>query len=125
VGVEADHGIRFGRIAATLPVGDIARALDCYTRVLGFTVEFANGDPVAFAILTRDAAELHLIAEPGHRPAASNVAHRMVEDVNGLHALCRRHGLRIVKHLEDKGYGLRSFVFEDPDGNRIDVGQPI
>jgi hypothetical protein len=26
---------------------------------------------------------------------------------------------------QDKDLGLRAFVFEDPDGNRIDVGQPI
>jgi hypothetical protein len=25
----------------------------------------------------------------------------------------------------DKSYGLRAFVFDDPDGNRINVGQPI
>ena len=45
--------------------------------------------------------------------------------------LCRRfgisrdEGLRIIKGLQDKDYGLRAFVFEDPDGNRIDVGQAI
>ncbi|WP_239510385.1 VOC family protein [Klebsiella pneumoniae] len=49
----------------------------------------------------------------------------MVEDVDGLHAVCQRHGLRIIKGLRNKDYGLRAFVFEDPDGNRIDVGQPI
>ena len=30
--------------------------------------------------------------------------------------------LRIIKGLADKDYGLRAFVFEDLDGNRIDVG---
>lgn len=33
--------------------------------------------------------------------------------------------LRIIKGPQDKNYGLRAFVFEDLDGNRIDVGQPI
>ena len=46
-------------------------------------------------------------------------------DVDALHTICQRHGLRIIKSLQDKDYGLRAFVFEDPDGNRIDVGQPI
>jgi hypothetical protein len=32
--------------------------------------------------------------------------------------------LRIIKGLAGKDYGLRAFVFEDLDGNRIDVGQP-
>jgi hypothetical protein len=33
--------------------------------------------------------------------------------------------LRIIKGFKDKDYGLRAFVFEGLDGNRIDVGQPI
>jgi hypothetical protein len=31
----------------------------------------------------------------------------------------------MVKRFKGKEYGLRVFVFEAPDGNRIDVGQPI
>lgn len=33
----ADHGVRFGRIAAMLPVKDIVKAHDFYTKVFGFT----------------------------------------------------------------------------------------
>ncbi len=121
----ADHGIRFGRVAAMLPVKDIARAHDFYTKVLGFTKVFENGDPVGFMILKKDQAELHLTLQPNHKAAPFNVAHMMVDDVDALHTICQRHGLRIIKSLQDKDYGLRAFVFEDPDGNRIDVGQPI
>jgi hypothetical protein len=42
-----------------------------------------------------------------------------------MHARCKAHGLRIIKGLKDQEYGLRAFVFEDPDGNRIDVGAPL
>ena len=121
----ADHGIRFGRIAAMLPVKDIARASDFYTKILGFTKVFENGDPVSFMILKKDQAELHLTLQPNHKAALFNVAHMMVDDVDALHAICQRHGLRIIKSIQNKDYGLRAFVFEDPDGNRIDVGQPI
>ncbi|MDQ0316616.1 putative enzyme related to lactoylglutathione lyase [Amorphus orientalis] len=48
----------------------------------------------------------------------------MVADVDALHTLCQQHGVRIVKGLKDKEFGLRAFVLADPDGNRIDVGQP-
>jgi catechol 2,3-dioxygenase-like lactoylglutathione lyase family enzyme len=120
-----DHGIRFGRIAAMLPVKDIDRARDFYTKVLGFTKVFENGDPVGFMILKRDQAELQLTLQPNHKAAPFNVAHMMVDDVDALHAICQRYGLRIVKSIQNKDYGLRAFVFEDPDGNRIDVGQPI
>jgi catechol 2,3-dioxygenase-like lactoylglutathione lyase family enzyme len=120
-----DHGIRFGRIAAMLPVKDIERACDFYTKVLGFTKIFENGNPVGFMILKRDQAELHLTLQPNHTAAPFNVAHLMVQDADALHAICQRHGLRIIKRIQNKDYGLRAFVFEDPDGNRIDVGQPI
>jgi catechol 2,3-dioxygenase-like lactoylglutathione lyase family enzyme len=119
------HGIRFGRIAAMLPVKDIARACDFYTKVLGFTKVFENESPVSFMIFKKDQAELHLTLQPNHKAASFNVAHMMVDDVDELHAIFQQQGLRIIKSLQDKDYGLRAFVFEDPDGNRIDVGQPI
>lgn len=121
----ADHGVRFGRIAAMLPVRDMARAHDFYTGAFGFTRTFQNGDPVGFMILKRDQAELHLTLQPAHKAAHFNIAHMMVDDVDAVHAICKSHGLRIIKGLQDKDYGLRAFVFEDPDGNRIDVGQAI
>jgi catechol 2,3-dioxygenase-like lactoylglutathione lyase family enzyme len=121
----ADHGIRFGRIAAMLPVKDMGKAHDFYVNVLGFRKTFQNGNPVGFMILARDQAELHLTLQPDHKAAAFNVAHMMVGDVDALHAICQSHGLRIIKGLQDKDYGLRGFVFEDPDGNRIDVGQVL
>ena len=120
-----DHGVRFGRIAAMLPVRDLERACAFYIKVLGFTKIFENGDPVGFMILKRDQAELHLTLQPNHSAASFNVAHMIVHDVDALHSICQRHGLRIIKSLQNKDYGLRAFVFEDPDGNRIDVGQPI
>ena len=122
---DSVSSFRFGRIAAMLPVADMTRACDFYVGALGFRKTFENGNPVGFMILKRDAAELHLTLQPGHKAAAFNVAHMMVSDVDALHAICKSHGLRIIKGLQDKDYGLRAFVFEDPDGNRIDVGQVI
>lgn len=119
------HEIRFGRIAAMLPVADMARAQDFYVGALGFSKTFENGSPAGFAILKKDGAELHLTLQPGHTPAPFNVAHMLVESIDAFHAAIRARGLRIVKDLRDKDYGLRAFVFEDPNGNRIDVGEPL
>lgn len=121
----ADHGVRFGRIAAMLPVSDMAKAHSFYADILGFTKVFENGNPVGFMILKRDAAELHLTLQPQHKAADFNVAHLLVDDAEALFRRCQAAGLRIIKGLKDKDYGLRAFVFEDPDGNRIDVGQII
>lgn len=117
--------LRFGRIAATIAVADIARACDFYVGAMGFSKTFENGEPIGFVILKRDEAELHLTLQPDHKAARFNVAHMLVEDIDVLHAIIRARGLRIVKGLRDKDYGLRAFVFEDPDGNRIDVGERI
>jgi catechol 2,3-dioxygenase-like lactoylglutathione lyase family enzyme len=107
-----DHDIVFGRIAAMLPVKDIGRAHDFYTKVFGFTKTFENGKPVGLMILERHEAELHLTLQPNHKAAPFNVAHMMVGNADALYALCQQHGLRIIKGLRDKDYGLRAFVFE-------------
>ncbi|WP_018115203.1 VOC family protein [Sinorhizobium sp. B11] len=121
----ADHGVRFGRIAAMIPVKDMEKAYGFYANVLGFHKVFENGNPVGFMILKRDGGELHLTLQKTHKAADFNVAHLLVDDVDALHAVCKQHGARIIKNLQNKDYGLRAFVFEDIDGNRIDVGQVI
>ncbi|MBN9791155.1 MULTISPECIES: VOC family protein [unclassified Pseudonocardia] len=121
---EAPFG-QFGRIAATLPVADVDRAVRFYSETLGMTVTFTNGDPTGFVIVRRDEAELHLTLVTGHRPGIHNVAHMMVADAAGFYEHLTSNGVRIIKRLRDADYGLRGFVFCDPDGNRIDVGQRV
>lgn len=122
---DTNSGIRLGRIAAMLPVKDIHKAHDFYTGLFGLKKTFENGDPVGFMILEQGPAELHLTLQPGHKAAPFNVAHMMVDNIDALYAACQCYGLRIIKRLQNKDYELRAFVFEDPDGNRIDVGQPF
>lgn len=119
------HAIHFGRLAPTIPVGDIPSSVAFYTNVLGFRKVFENGTPVGFVILKRDAAELHLTLDRDHKATVRNLAHLMVADASALHDHLERHGVRIVKALRDADFGLRCFVFADPDGNRIDVGQNL
>lgn len=117
--------VRFGRIAAVLPVKDIQLAKAFYVDGLNFEIVFENGDPVGFVILKREAAELHLTLQPQHKAAVFPIAHLLVDDANALYSRCQALGVRIVKGIQDKDYGIRAFVFADPDGNRIDVGQII
>lgn len=117
--------LTFGRIAAMVPVTDIERALQFYCGIFGFEKVFENGDPVGFVILEKDAAELHLTLNRQHQATTENVAHMMVSDATALYDLMATHQVRIVKGLRDADFGLRCFVFADPDGNCIDVGEPI
>jgi catechol 2,3-dioxygenase-like lactoylglutathione lyase family enzyme len=119
----------YGRIAATIAVTDMARALHFYTELLGLEKQLENGEPVRFAIVGRDAAELHLVAVPAaelaHAGSRHAVAHLLISDARALHDRLATHGVRIVKPLRDAPYGLRDFIFADPDGNRIDVGERL
>jgi catechol 2,3-dioxygenase-like lactoylglutathione lyase family enzyme len=122
---SSNSNIRFGRLAASAFTRDIQAACAFYCGILGFKKTFENGDPVGFMILEKDGAELHLSLVKDHKPSTTNVAHLMVDDVDALHEHLITAGARIIKALADKDYGLRAFVFADPDGNRIDVGQPL
>lgn len=117
--------IRFGRVAPMICVRDMRIAHDFYAGALGFSKVFENGKPVGFMVLKKDAAELHLSQKRDHVPTTVNVAHMFVSDAAALYAACEASGVRIIKRLTDKDYGQRAFVFADPDGNRIDVGERI
>jgi len=117
--------ITFGRAAPGIAVRDIAVACAFYTTVLGFRKVFENGNPVGFVIIKNGDAELHLNLRRDHQATTMNVAAILVSDATALYALCQAADVRIIKALRDHDYGLRAFVFADPDGNRIDVCQRL
>jgi len=120
---SAVTAIEFGRAAPGISVRDIQAAHDFYSRVLGFQKVFENGNPVGFMVMKKDGAEIHLSQKPDHKASTVNVMHMLVSDVAALYAVCEAQGVRIIKGLADKDYGQRAFVFADPDGNRIDIGE--
>lgn len=122
---KSARDVRYGRVVPIIHVTDIERSHEFYSRIFGFEKVFENGDPVGFMILEKDAARLDLTRYRNHKPRTENVAFMLVDDVDALYAICEQNGVRIIKRLRDHDYGLRAFVFEDPDGNRIDVGQRI
>ena len=99
-----DHGIRFGRIAAMLPVKDINRACDFYTKALGFTKVFENGTPVGFMIL-KAIRRIAPDATAESHGASFNVAHMMVDyvfDAIPTQSACQASGS--AHHQEPPGY---------------------
>lgn len=118
--------VRLGRVAPGIPVSDIARAVAFYESVFGMKKTFENGDPVGFVIMKGDGAEVHLTLVRGHRGATHNVMHMIVDGAEELYRRCEAaDGARIIKRIRDAPWGLRTFVVSDPDGNRIDIGQPL
>ena len=116
--------LRLGRVAPMLPVTDMAQGQAFYRAALGLVPVFENGDPVGFCILQKDAAELHLTLQPSWPGQTFNLAHILVTDAAAIYEQVQAAGGRIIKRLQEKDYGLTAFVFEDPFGNRIDVGAP-
>ncbi|MRG56229.1 VOC family protein [Phyllobacterium sp. SYP-B3895] len=119
------HTVTFGRAAPGLSVKDIQAACAFYCEVLGFQKVFENGNPVGFMVLKKDAAEIHLSQVRELARTTTNAFHMFVDDIATFYAVCEAKGVRIVKSLKDQDYGQRAFVFADPDGNRVDVGQRI
>ena len=74
-------------------------------------------------VVKKDCAEIHLSQQPDHKASTVNVMHMLVSDVAALYAICEAESVRIIKSLADKKYGQRAFVFADPGGNRIDIGE--
>lgn len=119
------HPVKFGRTAPGVPVTDMNRSIKFYSEILGMEKVFENGSPIGFAIMMKDSAEIHLTLAKTHKATDRNLVHLMVDDAKSLHDHLEKHEVRIIKGLRDADYGLKQFVFADPDGNRIDVGQEV
>ena len=117
-----------------LPVVDMEKSIDFYRDKLGFVLAFQEG---GFAIVRRDAVEIHLWAASdeswrgrgGSRPVVSGAESFIagtascrveVEGVDELHRVLNPLGiLHPNAPLRDQWYGMREFGVLDPDRNLI------
>jgi predicted enzyme related to lactoylglutathione lyase len=117
--------LRLGRVAPTIPVRDVEAASKFYEAALGCLVTFEIGTPINYAVLKKDDAEIHLARSADPAPRTQNIMHLLVNDADAAYARCRSAGATIAEELRDAPWGMRTFVFVDIDGHRIDVGQPL
>jgi catechol 2,3-dioxygenase-like lactoylglutathione lyase family enzyme len=115
--------VMFESAVPVLPVEDVAKAVDFYTRRLGFSKAFEFGP---YAGVRRGAVTIHLdAAENGVFPGPT--ACRV--DVRGVDALCAEMEAKGVLHpdepLETKPFGMRQFSVLDCCGNRITFAEPV
>lgn len=113
----------FERVAPSFYVSSIDRAIEFWTKRLGFEVTFTNGNPVSFVIVRRDAVVVHL----GVRPelAGKCHCHIMVKGIEELSRGLALNGTRMVQPLKKQSWGLQDIVIADPDGNTIEIAEPI
>jgi hypothetical protein len=110
----------FERVAPVVTVRDLDAALARYRR-LGFATELNAAAHYGFA--ERGAVQLHL--QPGDLAETGGVVYLYVSDADALYAewaSARVQGRFIGPH--DTPYGLREFVYTDPDGIVHRVGSP-
>jgi uncharacterized glyoxalase superfamily protein PhnB len=114
--------MKMNRLIPMLPVNSIAASVEFYQK-LGFTVEQRN-DAWRWAMLRFD--ECRLMVDQSinvHRDAPKqSVIYLYPEDVVAYHRQVRENGLTIPD-LDVTFYGLTEFRLDDPDGNRLWIGQ--
>ena len=114
--------MKMTRLIPMLPVKHMPASVDFY-RKLGFSVENKNDD-WGFAMLRFDDCRLMVdqsINTPRSAPRPS-VVYLYPEDIEGYHRQLRENGLD-VPDLTTTFYGMTEFRLEDPDGNRLWIGQ--
>jgi hypothetical protein len=114
----------FERIAPVIAVHDLNAALARYER-LGFASELDG--QAQYGFVQRGSVQLHLTpADPDDPDSTGGVVYIYVSDADALHGEWTSAGVDgrfLGPH--DTPYGLREFVYTDPDGTVHRVGSPI
>ena len=114
--------MKMNRLTPMLPVRSMPASVAFYQK-LGFSVEQRNDD-WGWARLRFDDCQLMVDQSINlHREAPrQSVLYLYPEDIAEYHALVRRNGLDIPD-LDVTFYGMTEFRIDDPDGNRLWIGQ--
>jgi len=109
-----------------LYVRDVADSSEFYSRMLGFSVAFAYGEPPFYGQIFRDGVRLNLrqvdvpVVDPVRRDAEQLLAASItLADAEPLFAEYQKAGVEFVQALRTEPWGARTFIVRDPDGNLI------
>jgi uncharacterized glyoxalase superfamily protein PhnB len=114
--------MRMTRLIPMLPVKSMPASVAFYEK-LGFAVERRNDD-WAWAMLRFDDCRLMVDQSINHHPGGprESVLYLYPDDIVAYHAQVRKRGID-VPDLSVTFYGLTEFRLDDPDGNRLWIGQ--
>lgn len=114
---------------AILYVTDFAASLAFFTAKLGFTIDFAYGDPPFYGIVERDRARLclRLVSEPvfvhdirqREELLSAAITLDSAADIKQLFLDYQAAGVPFHQTLKKQPWGARNFIVLDPDGNLI------
>jgi predicted enzyme related to lactoylglutathione lyase len=126
-----ESGVRFNHIGPQFAVDDVGKSVGFYSAVLGFGLDYLDGDPPHYAVVFRDEVYIHLSA-PDLQSVRSGAGRAFVA-VSGVDAIWERAKSQaphaIVQPLEDLDYGhevrFKVFAIADPSGNTLRIGEPL
>lgn len=114
--------MKLNRLIPMLPVKSMPASVEFYQK-LGFSVEQRN-DQWGWAMLRLDECRLMVDQSINRDPNAlrQSVIYLYPDDVVEYHRQVRGNGLDIPE-LDVTFYGMTEFRLDDPDGNRLWIGQ--
>jgi predicted lactoylglutathione lyase len=114
--------MKMNRLIPMLPVKSMPVSVQFYEK-LGFSVEQRNDD-WGWAMLVFDECRLMVdqSISVGAGAARQSVVYLYPENVAEYHQQVRKSGLD-VPDLDVTFYGMTEFRIDDPDGNRVWIGQ--
>jgi len=114
--------MKLNRLIPMMPVKSMPASVEFYQK-LGFSVEKRN-DHWGWAMLRFDECRLMVDQSINHPPDSprQSVLYLYPEDITEYHQQVRSAGLD-VPDLDVTHYGLTEFRLDDPDGNRLWIGQ--
>jgi len=114
--------MKMTRLIPMLPVRSMPASIEFY-QMLGFSVERRNDD-WGWAMLRFDDCRLMVDQSINVQRGAprQSVVYLYPDNIVEYHEQVRRTGLT-VPHLDVTFYGLTEFRLDDPDGNRLWIGQ--
>ena len=110
------------KMHVTLPVSNLAAAVEFYVTKLGFRLGFLWGEPAFFAGVALGEVEIFL-KEDTPAPNAGAVVF-MVGDADALYEFHRANGVEVVEEIADREYGIRDYAVKDLYGYRLVFGRP-
>jgi uncharacterized glyoxalase superfamily protein PhnB len=114
--------MKMNRLTPMLPVRSVSASIEFYQK-LGFTAE-QRRDDWGWAMLRFDECRIMIDRSINVSPDAprQSVLYLYPDDIVQFHEQVRGNGLA-VPDLSVTFYGLTEFRLDDPDGNRLWIGQ--
>jgi uncharacterized glyoxalase superfamily protein PhnB len=127
---------QFLKTTIILPVTDIDETIAWFQHALDFQTRYIHGsgrkgeakDFANYAIMTRDAVEIHFILDesgPIWTRAGTGYLGLTVRDVDTVYAQIKSRNIPISRDLKKENWPARGFNLNDPSGNEIHIEQPI